>query len=685
MCKKFITVLTLSLLLISSAGAGTVIWDFENGNDHNFILQSTYNAAVGIDDPDTAGDESITGVGGISGLPDAGVAWTVGPPTQFDGLKPAVSNGARVGADGLLDYSLGTQVIPSESGTLNTFNLNQNGDQLHSQENDQIASSPIVILDANAVLTVWSAGGGNGTHAPDYDPNPALWYTDGSCGIAVISAEEDDLYAILATIHIQSQGSITENTLDLSEFAGRRIFLDVVDAFEGNSGWLAIDKIQITNAISKTAGLVVQLVDGEPTMGLDQALIDRLEMLEYNVKLISQDDVTGGIFTIDDANALDILVVSESISSSSADNLIGTSTPMMHQEAYGWDNWSFMGPTVAVGWQTTMDIDIVNDTHPIMVDANIPLGPLTFFVDPGNDFTSDLVSILAPGAELLAKITVDSNDMTFAFAIEKGAELANGNASPNRVVGFSLPGFGERTAEIMTDEAWAFFDAAIRWLAPPVTEIPPMVAHWPMDEGAGTVVADVVGGNDGTIVGNVAWIDGVLGGAVTFDDTDPNAAIIIPHSEALDFGDVDFSISLMVRYPTVPGADEHQLIMKGTFGSPDSGSRYTLFNKNDEFRFEIDNGPANVKSGIRIDNTPVITGEWVHVVLVRDAVNDLLSMYIDGVLMTSGADSSGDISSGEEMRIGNTTVGNDRTCEADIDDVRIFNVALTEDEINAIY
>lgn len=214
---------------------------------------------------------------------------------------------------------------------------------------------------------------------------------------------------------------------------------------------------------------------------------------------------------------------------------------------------------------------------------------------------------------------------------------------------------------------------------------PAMVAHWPMDEGAGTVVADVVGGNDGTIVGNVFWIDGILGGAVTFDNSDPNAAIVIPHAAELDFGDVDFSISMMVRYPTIPGDSEHQLIMKGTFGSPDSGSRYTLFNKNGEFRFEIDNGPANVKSGIRIDNTPVVTGEWVHVVLVRDAVNDLLAMYIDGVLMTSGTDDSGDISSGEEMRIGNTTVGNDRTCEADIDDVRIFNVALTEEDINAIY
>ena len=103
MCKKFIIVLALSLCLISSAGAATVNWDFENGNDHNFNLQCTYSAAAGIDDPNIAGDEAITGVGGFSGLPDNGVAWTVGPPNQFDGLIPAIEEGCHV-VDGVLQY-----------------------------------------------------------------------------------------------------------------------------------------------------------------------------------------------------------------------------------------------------------------------------------------------------------------------------------------------------------------------------------------------------------------------------------------------------------------------------------------------------------------------------------------------------------------------------------------------------
>jgi len=249
MCKKLI-VLALSLCVISSAGASTIVWDFENGNDHRFTLWSAYYAWPTDDDPNTAGDEALTGAGGAVSLPDFGVAWTVGPPTQFDGQKPAadVAN-ARVDADGLLDYSLGTERIATESGTLNTFNLNQHGDYIHTQENDQIATSMAVLLDEGSVLKVWSWGGGSNSHAPEYDPDPIQMYTNGSSGIAVLSAEEDDLYAILATIHTQGKSTLTEDTLDLSAFAGKQVYIEVVDAFEGGWGWLAVDKIQITNAI----------------------------------------------------------------------------------------------------------------------------------------------------------------------------------------------------------------------------------------------------------------------------------------------------------------------------------------------------------------------------------------------------------------------------------------------------
>jgi len=482
MCKKhIIAVLALSLFLISSAGAATISWDFENGNGHRFNLWSVQSAGFAFDDTNIAGDESLTGVGAGNGLPSAGLAWTIGPPNQFDGLIPAVEEGCHI-VDGVLQYGpcndpFGAAVgdppydltnSRGQSSYLNTYNLSQWGDGLHTAGNDQIATSPLVVLGENAVLTVWAYGGGSGTHAPEYDPDPVGLYTDGSSGVAVLSADD---YTLLASVLTDGHKTLKEATIDLSAFAGQTVLIEVVDAFEGGWGWLAVDEIQITNATSKTAGFVVQLVDGEPTMGFDQAQIDHLGTLGYNVVVVDQGELGGGTFTRADANALDLLIISESISSSGADPLIGTSAPVMHQEAYGWDNWSFMGPADNIHWNADQtEVDIVTD-HPIIADANLSVGTMTWFSVP-ESYTTENVSNLAPGAVLLTKARDDVNDLAVVFAVEKGAELANGTLASSPMVGFSISGAtdgnnqigGVINASVMTDEAWAFYDAAIRWL-----------------------------------------------------------------------------------------------------------------------------------------------------------------------------------------------------------------------------
>jgi hypothetical protein len=486
-------VLMVSLLTMATA-YGDVIWDFENGNDHGFSLWSVKYATAAPDDPNTAGDESLTGVGGADGLPDAGVAWSIGRPDQYDGQKPAVNEGDKVKADGTMEYNQPDKNHPftfpvnsrGQESYLNTYNLTQWGDNLHTQENDQIATSPVVTLGENAVLTVWSQGGGSGTHAPEFDPNPDDFYSDGSSGIAVISATD---FSFLASVYTQNQGTLGENTLDLSAFAGQKVLIEVVDAFEGSWGWFAVDEIQITNATVKNAGLIVQMTDGVMDWGFDEAMKERLETLGYNVRVVDgQNEISDGDFTIDDANALDLLVISESISSSRSDPLIGTTTPTMHQEAYGWDNHNLAGAAVATNWYEGTDVDIVNDSHPIIVDANLSMGPMKFF-DPSNSWTAESVNNLAPGAEVLAQINVGGDDLAIVFAIEKGTELANGDPAASRIVGFSLPGLGTDNGgpfgpEAMTDEAWAFFDAAIRWLDAPIPPAAAMIVE-PEDMSSG--------------------------------------------------------------------------------------------------------------------------------------------------------------------------------------------------------
>ena len=83
------------------------------------------------------------------------------------------------------------------------------------------------------------------------------------------------------------------------------------------------------------------------------------------------------------------------------------------------------------------------------------------------------------------------------------------------------------------------------------------------------------------------------------------------------FGDEDFSVSLLVRYDTIPVNTDRWLI-KGTHGGDGTGSRYELFlTSGGTVRFSIDNGPDNIKTALEVPGAPFVTGDWVQVVGVR--------------------------------------------------------------------
>jgi hypothetical protein len=241
----------MALTALAPARAADVVWDFEEGNDHGFFLWSVSPAPPAPDDPTTAGDEALTG----DALPGAGITWTIGPPNQFDGQKPAVTEGCHV-VGGVLEYGPCNDPFGAAGGNitndrgqqdyLNTYNLSQWGDNLHTEANDQIGTSPQVRLGDGAVLTVWAHGGGNGTHAPELDPNPDEGYTTDSAGIAVRSAADNSL---LESVLTNGHGTLREDTIDLSAYAGQKVYIEVVDAFQGSWGWIAVDEIRITNSV----------------------------------------------------------------------------------------------------------------------------------------------------------------------------------------------------------------------------------------------------------------------------------------------------------------------------------------------------------------------------------------------------------------------------------------------------
>jgi hypothetical protein len=102
-------------------------------------------------------------------------------------------------------------------------------------------------------------------------------------------------------------------------------------------------------------------------------------------------------------------------------------------------------------------------------------------------------------------------------------------------------------------------------------------------------------------------------------------------------------------------------------------------------RFTIDNGPENIKSKLEVQDSAVLTGEWVHVVAVRDAVHDSIKIYANAELQGWTVDKSGDISSHEPLWIGESTDEAATAMSGDMKDLRIYNYAMSPDKINELF
>jgi rhamnogalacturonan endolyase len=219
-----------------------------------------------------------------------------------------------------------------------------------------------------------------------------------------------------------------------------------------------------------------------------------------------------------------------------------------------------------------------------------------------------------------------------------------------------------------------------------IPSLPVAGAYWPLDEKSGTLAHDYSGnGNNGTLSGAIlpVWGVGEYGGGLTFAAN--GGYVSVPHNSSIDFGDQDFSISLWLKEPaTITSGTQHNILRKGSFGSPtDSGSgkRYELYRKKDAngdiFYWTIDDGTHMTELGVPASY--VCTGAWVHVVAVRDSVNNQLCLYVNAVQKSMLSSVVTDIAETEGLLLG------DAGMSGSIDDVRIYGTALTVDQIAAIY
>jgi hypothetical protein len=205
---------------------------------------------------------------------------------------------------------------------------------------------------------------------------------------------------------------------------------------------------------------------------------------------------------------------------------------------------------------------------------------------------------------------------------------------------------------------------------------PSLVGWWRLDEGAGSAAFDYSGyGNDGTLQGGTQWAIGVFSGAVQLDGIDDY--VDIPHAQILT---VDNEVTVMAwintpRHEGPGGAGWQGILSKGN--NPRSYSLYTVA-ATGVLHFSVGPGGAYVGT----TSTGVVPlGEWVHV--CAQVIDGQHQYYING--QDAGRSGSDAILLGTQdtanVVIGRTQEGTGRSFLGRIDDARIYNRALSQDEI----
>ena len=208
-----------------------------------------------------------------------------------------------------------------------------------------------------------------------------------------------------------------------------------------------------------------------------------------------------------------------------------------------------------------------------------------------------------------------------------------------------------------------------------------MVAHWTFDEGAGLTAYDSTGDNDGTICG-ATWTDGKDGGALSFNGTD--SYVDVPDDPSLRFDQSDsFSIAYWAK-PTTDGGcyliSKMRASGQGIFGY--SGGYYA---PNGEFGFVVEKSGKNY-AGVQTQTDAAPAGSWYHVAAVYD--NRDMKIYLNGQLEGTGTftyDTDSTVPT-EYLCIGARAYDGKRDLyfKGLVDDVRIYNNALSQAEVTAL-
>jgi hypothetical protein len=206
-----------------------------------------------------------------------------------------------------------------------------------------------------------------------------------------------------------------------------------------------------------------------------------------------------------------------------------------------------------------------------------------------------------------------------------------------------------------------------------------LIGWWKLDEASGTSAYDSSGNAiTGTLVNTPAWVAGKINNALNFDKASYRH-VTLASNAALAMASGSFTFAAWIN-PTAFDTDAwHGIIgcasaQGASYGIADSGGTSR--------RIKL----TRVNSVDFATGTQAIsTGSWQHVAVVMDRARTSLTYYLNGVADIVAYSTEVFDAGIQSNRIGCRYQSGDQPFDGQIDDVRIYNRALSADDITALY
>ncbi|MBN1973540.1 MAG: LamG domain-containing protein, partial [Sedimentisphaerales bacterium] len=207
-----------------------------------------------------------------------------------------------------------------------------------------------------------------------------------------------------------------------------------------------------------------------------------------------------------------------------------------------------------------------------------------------------------------------------------------------------------------------------------------IVGWWKLDDGTGTVAMDSsANGQNGTLLNEPTWDSaGMQGGCLQFDGTNDRVNITgtwtIPQ----------YTVSLWFKQDAAVTVQKDIFSLENQTVAVGAGGILMEVGTDGRLRF-LHRAPFSGTGGAAMESlyTPAVTtGVWHHWAVVKTAT-DMIS-YVDGILAGTQANPNLFDTPGDTVTIGDIDSRQMRPWNGLIDDVRIYNAALSEAEIKQV-